>query len=325
MAASKSMAAAGPGLERVAAVRSAVVQAVQVLVDCHSRFDANTASMIAAGPGLERVAAVRSAVVQAVQVLVDCHSRFDANTASMIAAGPGLERVAAVRSAVVQAVQVLVDCHSRFDANTASMIAAGPGLERVAAVRSAVVQAVQVLVDCHSRFDANTASMIAADLMAQRVGWFEEPLQPTTDSEDLAHVAGEVGIPVAGGESGYGEAFFSSLVRFGAVSIVMPDVKYCGGVAEAYRAGIAAMEAGAQVSLHSPAGPVSQLASAHVAAAIPGALALEYAGNEVPWRADLLTPGERVENGRLWFPGGTALGASLNDDLVKRHGRRWTE
>ena len=198
------------------------------------------------------------------------------------------------------------------------------GLERVAAVRKAVGQEIQVLVDCHSRFDAVTATMVAADLMGQDVGWFEEPLQPTTDSWDLAHVASEVGLPVAGGESGYGEDFFSSLVRFGAVSVVMPDVKYCGGVAEAYRAGMAAMETGAQVSLHSPAGPVSQLASAHATAAMPGALALEYAGSEVPWRADLLTPRERVERGRLWFPGGKALGASLNDDLVKRYGRRWS-
>ena len=198
------------------------------------------------------------------------------------------------------------------------------GLERVAAVRAAVGRELQVLVDCHSRFDAVTATVVAADLLDQDVGWFEEPLQPTTDSQALARVAAEVGIPVAGGESGYGADFFSSLVRYGAVGVVMPDVKYCGGVAEAYRAGIAAMEAGAQVSLHSPAGPVSQPASAHATAAMPGALALEYAACEVPWRADLLVPRERVASGRLWFPGGTALGASLNDDLVRRYGRRWS-
>ena len=87
------------------------------------------------------------------------------------------------------------------------MTMARRGLERVAAVRAAVGQDIQVLVDCHSRFDSVTAIMVAADLVGQDVGWFEEPLQPTTDSENLAHVATQVGMPVAGGESGYGEDF----------------------------------------------------------------------------------------------------------------------
>ena len=67
-------------------------------------------------------------------------------------------------------------------------------------------------------------------------------------------------MPIAGGESGYGEEFFAGLIEGGAVSIIMPDVKYCGGVAEAFKAGTAALRAGQSVSLHSPSGPVSSLA-----------------------------------------------------------------
>jgi galactonate dehydratase len=201
--------------------------------------------------------------------------------------------------------------------------AARPGLERVAAVRAAVGPNVRVLVDCHSRFEAHTAPLVAEELAKLDVGWFEEPLQPTTDADGLAQVASVVSIPIAGGESGYGEDFFEGLVRRGAVSIIMPDVKHCGGVAEACRAGRAAMAAGGQVSLHSPSGPVSQLASAHATAAMPGALALEHAVNEAPWRAELLEPRERIEGGRLWFPDGKGLGAILNDDVVRRYGRSW--
>ena len=38
------------GLERVAAVRETVGSNVRVLVDCHSRFEANTAPLVAAEP-----------------------------------------------------------------------------------------------------------------------------------------------------------------------------------------------------------------------------------------------------------------------------------
>lgn len=200
---------------------------------------------------------------------------------------------------------------------------ARPGIERVAAIRAAVGPDVQVLVDCHARFEAHTAPLVAGELAKLGVGWFEEPLEPTKDAEGLMQVAKNVGMPLAGGESGYGEAFFAELIGRGAVSIVMPDIKFCGGVAEACHIGRTVSEAGGQISLHNPSGPVSQLASAHTTAAISEALPLEHAVNEAPWRADLLEPREHIEGGRLWFPGGIGLGAAVNHDMVQQHGRSW--
>ena len=196
-------------------------------------------------------------------------------------------------------------------------------VERVAAVRSAVGPEVRVLVDCHSRLNVHTAPRVAEEMAKLDVGWFEEPLQPTIDPAGLAQVTSEVGLPVAGGEAGYGIGFFSDLLERGAVEVVMPDIKHCGGVAEATKIGRAAVNAGGGMSLHSPSGPLSQLASAHVTAAVPGAMALEHAVNEVAWRAELLTPPERIEGGRIWMPGGTELGAALNADAVTKYGRRW--
>ncbi len=201
--------------------------------------------------------------------------------------------------------------------------AARPGIERVAAVRRAVGAGVQVLVDCHSRFTASSAVRVADELRKLNVGWFEEPLQPMRDARDLASIAGAVAMPIAGGESGYGEEFFAGLLEGGTVSIIMPDVKYCGGVAEAFKAGTDAVRAGQGVSLHSPSGPVSSLAGAHVTAATTGAMPLEYAVHEASWRAELLVPGERVADGRMWLPGAPGLGVSLDIATVLRHGRRW--
>ena len=201
---------------------------------------------------------------------------------------------------------------------------ARPGIDRVAAVRAAVGPDVRVLVDCHSRFDLGSAPHVAEELARLDIGWFEEPVDPVSARAPLVEIAARVSMPVAGGESGYGEPFFSDLLRKNAVSVIMPDVKFCGGVVEAYRAGKTAAELGRGFSLHSPAGPASLLASAHVTAAVPGAMALEHAVNEAPWRAELLDPPERIERGRLWFPGGAGLGATLNRKVVDRYGRRWS-
>jgi len=73
--------------------------------------------------------------------------------------------------------------------------------------------------------------------------------------------------------------------------------------------------------MHSPSGPVSQLASACVTAALPGAMALEHAVDESFWRSGILEPPERIENGRFWFPKGAT--AALNMDVMSLHGTAW--
>ena len=163
------------------------------------------------------------------------------------------------------------------------------GIERVAAVRAAVGDDVMVLVDCHSRFERHTAPLVAEQLAKSNIGWFEEPVEPTKDAEGLAAIAREVSMITAGGESGYGREFFRAIVECGALNVVMPDVKYCGGLAEARAAGIAAMDAGGDVSLHSPSGPVSLIGGGHATAAMPGAIHLEHAVYEADWRAELVT------------------------------------
>ena len=204
------------------------------------------------------------------------------------------------------------------------LLEAESGIERVRAVRRAIGPDARLLVDCHSRLSAEAAPAVARELAALGVGWFEEPVQPRTGAGELAWIAHHVPMPVAGGESGYGVEFFDSLLGMRAVAVVMPDVKYCGGVAEAIRAGRSAIKRGAGVSLHSPSGPISLLASGHVTAAVAGALPLEHAVHEVDWRADLIEPAERIENGRLLLPSSAGLGAALNPELVRRHGRLWT-
>ncbi len=200
---------------------------------------------------------------------------------------------------------------------------ARPGLERTRAVRDSIGAGVRLLVDCHARFTVATAPPIAEELAQLDVGWFEEPVQPRTAAADLAAIARRVRMPVAGGESGYGRDFFDDLLDRGAVSVIMPDIKHCGGVAEAVRAGRSALGRGRAFSLHSPSGPVSLLAGAHVSAAVPGALPLEHAVDEVDWRADLIDPAERIEDGRLLLPPGPGLGAALDWRSIRRHGRTW--
>ena len=138
------------------------------------------------------------------------------------------------------------------------------------------------------------AGSVANRLAELNIGWFEEPFQPRTDADRLSDLSKNISVTVAGAEGIYGENAFVDLLEKGSVSVIMPDVKHCGGVSEAVAAGRASIALGADVSLHSPSGPVSQLESAHVTAAIPGERPLEHAIGESEWRSELLTPAEHI-------------------------------
>lgn len=198
------------------------------------------------------------------------------------------------------------------------------GIERVVAIRDAVGSDVTLMVDCHGRFDVESAVTVAEDLAELGVEWFEEPVRPNRDPESSAQIAAGVPITVAGGEMGYGEELFADLVARDAVKVIMPDVMFCGGGAVAARSGVAAIEAGGGVSLHSPSGPVSLLTAGHVTASIPGAMPLEHAVHETGWRAHLLVPRERIEDGQLRLTASPGLGVELNWDLLRRIGRVWS-
>ncbi len=200
---------------------------------------------------------------------------------------------------------------------------ASTGIARVRAVREAIGPDARLLVDCHSRFERDSAPLIAEELVKLDVAWFEEPVDPESSADDLAEIARWAPMPVAGGESGYGTDFFDQLLDSEAVSIIMPDIKHCGGAVEAVTAGRSAVEKGRGFSMHSPSGPVSLLASGHATAAVRGAMPLEHAVYEVDWRADLIDPPERMENGHLVLPNNPGLGANLNRDLLRRFGRVW--
>jgi L-alanine-DL-glutamate epimerase-like enolase superfamily enzyme len=201
---------------------------------------------------------------------------------------------------------------------------ASVSLERLAAMRAAAGEDVALQVDCHGAFNVETAIAIGPELERLGVTWFEDPVRHTEELEGLRMVAEQVGIPLAAGGDDYGEKAFASLVEAG-VKYTMQDVMRCGGVGVAARAGQVGARRGARTSCHSPFGPLSNLASAHVHAATPNPHALEHALWENDWRANLIDPPEIVEDGHLVFPGGVGMGATINWETLERVGGvRWT-
>jgi galactonate dehydratase len=177
-----------------------------------------------------------------------------------------------------------------------------------------------LMVDCHERFNREMAVAVAGELERLGVVWFEDPTEPTADLDGLVQIRTAVHLPLVTGETLFGRAAFWPILARRAVGTIMPDVKHCGGLWEGRKIAALAEVARVMVSPHNPSGPISTLASAHLAATIPNFSRLEYAWGEVPWRSGLTSPTEPVADGEIQVPQTPGLGATLDPAMLEEHG-----
>ena len=130
----------------------------------------------------------------------------------------------------------------------------------------------------------------------------------------------EAKMPTAGGETIYGVRGFYPYIAARAVGIVMPDVKYCGGVFELKKIAALAEGAGLSVAPHGPASPVGNVVAAHVCATLPNFHILEFSYGEAPWRAEVIDPPEDfLKGGYLALTDRPGYGIELNEKVLAAH------
>jgi galactonate dehydratase len=196
------------------------------------------------------------------------------------------------------------------------MVALDAGLARVAAVRATLGPKARLMVDCHWRFDEAAAGRAIDALADLNVHWVECPLpeNPTTLSAitRLRQRANRHGMLLAGMEQGTGVAAFEPWCRAGAYDVMMPDVKYVGGLAHFMALARLFAAHGVAMSPHNPSGPVAHAASLAVSAALPDLDLLELQFDESPL-FDSLAGGQvpARDRGASALPAGPGLGVAL--------------
>jgi galactonate dehydratase len=189
------------------------------------------------------------------------------------------------------------------------------GIDRAAAVRKVLGPGRDLLLDAHSKFDLPHGLKLLNRVEQMKLFWLEE-VAPVPDLPAIRRAAT---IPSAGGEVIYGAKGFLPYINAGSVDIVMPDVKYCGGMLELKKIASLAEAAGLKVSPHGPASPIGNIAAAHVCAGMQNFLILEFSYGEVPWRSELIDPPEQLEKGFLTLAPRPGLGIRLNEKTAAKY------
>lgn len=203
----------------------------------------------------------------------------------------------------------------------ATMEAEG-GLRRIAAVRDAIGPRRDLMVDCHWRLDEAAAGAVIRAAAELGVHWVECPLPEVAESlpvlRRLRGLANGRGVRLAGCEEAIGLAGFEPFLAAGAYDVMMPDVKYVGGLAEMLRVAERLAAAGVAVSPHNPSGPIAHAASLHVSAALPAFDRLEVQFDESPLFGALVRGGlpAVLAGGAQAPPPGLGLGVALDSQAL---------
>ena len=192
------------------------------------------------------------------------------------------------------------------------------GLARLRTVREAVGTDVRLMVDCHYRFRPRSFLQIADHLSELDPYWVEAPVAEHR-VEEWAFIRERTTLRLAGGEMMTGLANFRRFIDATGVDVVMPDVKYVGGVSGLREIATTAASRGISVAPHNPSGPVATVATAHAVQDLTNFLMLEFAYGECAWRSDLVSGGELISGGELSLSSEPGLGVVLAEDVAADH------
>ncbi|MGH2405536.1 MAG: mandelate racemase/muconate lactonizing enzyme family protein, partial [bacterium] len=183
----------------------------------------------------------------------------------------------------------------------------GADVETVRAVRDALGPDVELFCDAAGNYDVAQAGRLGRELERLGVGWLEAPLPPE-HMEGHAQLAQALDLPIATDLLSTRYQVRDFLVR-GALDVVQPDVCRAGGLSECRRIAQLADVFGAGFAPHVSIGSAIQFAaSAHIAAATPNFVIMEYWTGENPIGNPVLKTPLRLEDGMLVVPSGPGMG-----------------
>jgi D-galactarolactone cycloisomerase len=203
-------------------------------------------------------------------------------------------------------------------------------LARIRAVHAAVAGRVTVLVDANSAYDRTTARRVGRVLDELGVGWFEDPL-PIWDLEGHRQLSQALDVAVGGAEQLTDVAAFATVLRAGAMDVVMPDLSVVGGLGAAWRVAVLGAAAGVVVAPHTWGTGLQQAANLHLLAAMSagphaGTLAvpmLEFDLGEFALREAVLEEPLSVHpDGTVAVPAGPGLGVTVRESALASTGGR---
>jgi len=186
----------------------------------------------------------------------------------------------------------------------------------VASIREAAGPHYDLALECHARYDVETAIQLCRLLEPFRLIWVEEPI-PSDDVDAMVRVRNATRVPIAAGENIYSRYGFRPFLEKEALSVIQPDVSKTGGLLETRKIAAMAEVYSIPIAPHGVASPLGTMAAAHVAAATPNLMLLEFTHYVDQSYTSLTEPVSLDGEGFLEVRTTPGIGVALNEGVVK--------
>jgi galactonate dehydratase len=189
---------------------------------------------------------------------------------------------------------------------------------KVAHAREAFPKQVDVAADMHGRYDVTTGKRVAKAMEPFRLLWLEEPV-PAENVDAMREVRASTTTPICCGENLFLRHGFREVLEKRAADIVMPDLHKCGGLLEGRKIADMAHTYYVPFAPHNVTSPIGTLAAAHVCAAVPNFLVLEWHWiDRLPLWRNWVKEGEILEKGFIRLPERAGIGVEMDEDGARK-------
>jgi len=194
------------------------------------------------------------------------------------------------------------------------------GLEPFEKIRRAVGSRIDIALEMHSVWGLPAAMRIARAVEPYDPMWFEDPVR-MDNLDSLLEFRRATRVPTTASETLSTRWAFREAFEKRALSVVMFDIGWVGGVSEARKIAAMAEAYHLPIAPHDCVGPITLAASVHLDYAVPNVFIQEvvraYLAGVYP---ALVTEVPRVQHGEIRPPERPGLGLTLLPDLTARPG-----
>ena len=183
----------------------------------------------------------------------------------------------------------------------------------VSGVRKAVGRGVGLAIDCHWNYGVQAAVELCRALEPHKLLWLEDPTPPD-NIRAIGEVQRNTATPVSTGENHYFRLDFQRLITEAGLRVLAPDAQKLG-LWEGRRMADMCDLHYVNLTWHNISGPLGTMAGAHLAAAVPNLLALEWHAASIPFFDSLVknSDGPMVRNGKVRVSDRPGLGIELDE------------
>jgi len=249
------------------------------------------------------------------------HHGWDASRKEDVTAEAYAQRAAALAAQGFRILKFDVDVPAPFETDEFNRDLSPLEVEFAASLARAVRQAVGLeiglAIDCHWNYGVAAAIQLARALEDLKLLWLEDPVPPDNIGA-IGQVQRATRTPVATGENHFLRLDFQRLITEAGLRVLAPDVQKIGLWEGRKLADLVDLHY-VNLTWHNISSPIGTMAGAHLCAAIPNVLALEWHAASVPFFDELIHEDPIIRAGRIPVPDRPGLGVTVNEDALYRY------